>query len=613
MKKLHIISLLFLLFSINTFSQIERIEPPFWWTGFKNQNLQIMVYGENITQYTPSINHNNITLKQTIEVENPNYLFLDVLISDNCKSGFFDIIFTSNNKKKFTYSYELKSREKGSAQREGFNSSDVIYLITPDRFANGNPQNDDIKTMRDHSGRDDIGGRHGGDILGISQHLDYIKDMGFTSLWITPMIENDMKRNSYHGYAMTDFYKTDPRMGSNESYIELCEKAKNLGIKMIMDMVFNHCGVEHWWMNDLPTSDWINNKGEFLQCNHRRNVHQDTHVSKYDKIEMSDGWFVEDMPDLNQRNPLVANYLTQNSIWWIEYAGLCGIRMDTWPYPDPDMMAKWSCRIMDEYPDFNIVGEEWSPNPAITSYWQAEKINENSFQTCLRSLMDFPVQIALIKALTNEETWGTGWLELYEIVANDFQYPNPNDLVIFADNHDMNRFMKQVNQNTNLVKMGMAFILTMRGIPQIYYGTEVLLNNPKSDDHGEIRKDFPGGWNGDKSDGFTGEGLSEKEKSVQDYIKKIANWRKNSDVIHNGNLMHFAPFDGIYSYFRYDEKEMVLVILNKNKSEIEISTNRYQEILKGAKSGKNILDDREISLENNIKVAAESALIIEIY
>lgn len=501
-----------------------RVEPPFWWAGMKNSALQLMVHGENITGSTVTCDYEGVDVKTVVSSDNPNYLFVNLELCPKVNPGNFNLVFTKGKKEIAVYNYELKAREKDSAKREGFNNSDVIYLITPDRFVNGNPDNDELPEMKEKPNRADKDGRHGGDIRGIINSLDYLQDLGFTAVWLNPVLENNMTRTSYHGYSTTDFYKVDPRYGSNEEYKELNEELDKRGMKLIMDMIFNHCGSEHWWMEDMPMKDWINNP-QFKQTNHRRTVNQDPHASDKDIKDMVDGWFVPTMPDLNQNNPFMETYLIQNSIWWTEYVGLEGIRQDTWPYPDKHMMTRWTARMLEEYPRFNIVGEEWSMNPAIVSYWQKGKKNIDGYECHLPSLMDFPLQSAVSRGLTEKEDWGTGLITIYESLANDFQYPDADNLVVFPDNHDMSRFFMQVGEDVDLLKMGVAFFLTTRGIPQIYYGTEVLLTHPGWE-HGDIRSDYPGGWEGDAANAFTGEGLTAEQKDMQAYVKTIQNWRK---------------------------------------------------------------------------------------
>jgi glycosidase len=591
--------------------KLERVEPMFWWAGMKSPNLQLMVYGENISETNVDLTYPGVEIVSVTKVQSPNYLFVDLRLAENVEPGKFEIRFSKENKVVQSYQYELKARETHSAHRTGFNGSDVIYLITPDRFVNGDPTNDRVEEMKEKPDRTDKDGRHGGDIRGIINSLDYLQKMGFTAVWLNPVLENDMPQYSYHGYSTTDFYKVDPRFGNNAEYRELNDELDKRGMKLIMDMIFNHCGSEHWWMKDLPMNDWINNYPDYKITTHRRTVNQDPHASEADRSAMVDGWFVPTMPDLNQRNPFMAKYLIQNSIWWIEFVGLEGIRQDTWPYPDKDMMATWTKQVLDEYPNFNIVGEEWALNPAIVSYWQKGKMNPDGYKCDLPSLMDFPLQNAVSSGLRNNESWDGGLIQIYESIANDFLYPDPGNLVIFPDNHDMPRFYVQVGEDVDLLKMGIALYLTMRGIPQIYYGTEILMRH-EGGEHGDIRADFPGGWQGDKINALSGVGLTARQKETQQYISKIQNWRKGKQVIHNGKLMHFVPLDGVYTYFRYDDNEAVMVLLNKNETVKTVSTSLFSEIVKGRKSGRDIISDKEFADISEIKIPAKTAMIVEL-
>ncbi|MGM0619536.1 MAG: glycoside hydrolase family 13 protein [Bacteroidota bacterium] len=607
-------SVLIILITLNIVSgqvQPERVEPMFWWAGMKSPDLQLMVYGENISATDVSLEYPGVELVAVSKVQNPNYLFIDLKLAEDVKPGSFNILFQKENETEETYNYELKAREKDSASRKGFDQSDVIYLITPDRFVNGNPENDQVEGMKELPDRSDRDGRHGGDIRGIINSLDYLQEMGFTAVWLNPVLENNMTQVSYHGYSTTDFYNVDQRYGSNEEYRELNDELDKRGMKLIMDMIFNHCGSEHWWMDDMPMNNWINNYPDYKITTHRRTVNQDPHASESDYEAMVDGWFVPTMPDLNQENKFLSTYLIQNSIWWIEYVGLEGIRQDTWPYPDKHMMTEWTKRVLEEYPDFNIVGEEWSLNPAIVSYWQKGQNNFDGYKCHLPSLMDFPLQNAVSRALTNEEGWGSGLIEMYEMLANDFLYPDPDNLVVFPDNHDMSRFFVQVDEDVDLLKMGVAYFLTTRGIPQLYYGTEVLMSHP-GDNHGDIRSEFPGGWADHDVNAFTGEGLTIQQKAMQHYLSTIQNWRKSKEVIHHGKLMHFVPEEGIYTYFRYNENETVMVVLNKNREEKMLSTERFKEIIEGYSSGKEIITSAIISDLSEIKVPAKAAMIIDL-
>jgi glycosidase len=575
----------------------------------------LLVYGENLGKYKASLNdYPGVKLLDQKRMTSSNYLFLSLKIEKEAKPGNIDLTFEDENGKTHTYTYSLLAREKGRKEIKGFDSSDAIYLITPDRFVNGNMDNDNIKGFGDPMDRSDWGGRHGGDIEGIQKGLDYIKDLGFTAIWMNPVLENKMPKNSYHGYATTDYYKVDPRFGTNEMFKTQCKDAAKQDIKVIMDMIANHCGLEHWWMKDLPTEDWINQWPEYTGTNHRKTVILDPYASKKDTKQFFDGWFVEAMPDLNQRNPSMAKYLIQNSIWWIEYSGISGIRMDTYPYPDMHFMSDWTKAIMTEYPNFNIVGEEWVHRPTIVSYWQKGKQNANGYESHLKSLMDFPLHHALITSLKKEKTWTSSWTELYEELGQDYLYPDPNNLVVFPDNHDMSRIYSQLNEDYDHFKLALTYIATVRGIPQIYYGTEILMKNRGSDDHGLIRSDFPGGWIGDKVNGFTGVGLSEKEKEAKKFVQKLFNWRKNAKVIHNGGLLHFAPDDRseVYVMFRYDDTDTIMVILNKNTKDVVLNLDQYQEILDPTFSGKDIISGTEFQNSKEILVKGKGAMIIEI-
>jgi len=591
---------------------IERIEPPHWWVDFEQPKLQLLIYGEDIANHNVSLAYPGVTLKSVEKVENPNYIFVNLEVAKNTKAGEMQLTFNHiANHNNFTYSYELQERKPNSAQRKGFDSSDAMYLITPDRFANGDVNNDTLANMYEGLNRTDKEGRHGGDIAGITQHLDYIKELGFTAIWSTPLLENNMPITSYHGYAITDFYKIDPRFGSNEDYKNLSHKAKKLGMGLIMDMVVNHIGSKHWWMKGLPEVDWLNYPNKYVQSNHRRIALHDPYVAEQDKNAFTDGWFWKTMPDLNQRNSLLATYLIQNSIWWIEYADLAGVRMDTYSYPDKDFMATWSKSIMNEYPQFNIVGERYINDRAMVAYYQRGKVNADGYISHLPSVMDFPLQDAMVKGLTEAESWDTGLIRMYKALGHDWQYADPNNLVIFSDNHDMQRIFTQLNEDIDLMKMAMGYTFTMRGIPQLFYGTEILKNSPGAKDDGIIRSDFPGGWQRDSINGFTGIGLSRAQKTMQGFIKTLLNWRKTSTVIHNGKLMHFLPEQGIYAYFRYNSSTKVMVIFNKNNEVKEVPLDGFSQMIKKNSSWKNVITKDVITLDDKVKLLPRTVLILE--
>ena len=598
---------------VNLSNKIERVEPPNWWIDMKTKDLQLLIYGKNISNYDPVINSSNVKLISTERVKNENYLFINISIDNNAKPENIEINFLENNIIVDRYEFSLLDRKENASKVEGFNNSDVMYLITPDRFANGDLSNDDVEYMYERPNRDNNRGLHGGDIQGIINHLDYIKDLGFTTVWLNPVTENNMKKSSYHGYSTTDYYKVDPRFGTNELFRELSLKSKKKGIKLVMDLIPNHCGSEHWFFKDPPMEDWFNNQSGFKQTSHRRETVQDIHASEIDKREHADGWFVETMPDLNQKNKKISKYLIQNTLWWIEYAGLSGIRVDTYPYSDKNFMSDWTFSVMDEYPNFNIVGEEWSDSPIVISYWQKDKVNHDGYVSYLPTLMDFPLQISFSEALTDDFDWGKGFIKPYRTLASDFLYPNPNNLLIFPDNHDMARFYTQVNNDIDLFKMGIVYYSTMRGIPQFYYGTEILMNSDENPgDHGLIRTEFPGGWPDHSKNAFTGDGLSFKERQTQLFFKEILNWRKDNEVIHNGKLIQFAPKDEIYSFFRILDDKLVWVIFNRNDSSKKLNTTRFEELITDKEFGYDVLNKKRISISENIILEKKSALIIEI-
>ncbi len=601
MKALYTMILTLLAYSAT--AQIERVEPPNWWVGFKDSSLQLLVKGDGISSYVPQIDYPGVRISKVHRADSPNYLFIDLEVSVSAKPGILEIVFNAKGKKEIRQDYELRKRERPSEEFMGFDSSDVIYLITPDRFANGDPGNDIVPGMKEQRiDRADDYARHGGDIAGIVKHLDYIDNMGFTAIWSCPLLTNDMERTSYHGYAITDLYQIDPRFGRLDEYLRLSKQAEERGIKLIMDQVANHCGSGHWWMEDLPFKDWVNYQDPFKQgrettySNHRRTSNQDIYASDIDRREMADGWFTDSMPDLNQRNPFMARYLVQNSIWWIETAHLGGIRQDTYPYSDKKFMSEWAGAIMREYPNFSIVGEEWSYNPLLVAYWQQGANNKDGYESNLRSSMDFPMQRLITQAITEEEAWDKGLVKIYEGLANDFHYPSPKDIMIFPDNHDMDRIHTQTGEDRTLTQMAVSCILVLPRIPQVYYGTEILMqNSAKPGDHGLIRTDFPGGWEGDPVNAFTGEGLNPEQKEMQDFTRALLRFRKGSRAIHSGKTVHFAPNEGIYVLFRVYEGETVVLILNKNDKEVELDLGRFVEMnLKGTEMADVISGERFI-------------------
>ena len=590
--------------------RIDHLEPPFWWAGMAENKLQLMVHGKNISDLEPEFSHPGIEINQVHRLSNPNYLFIDLFLSEEAMPGEFEIIFNKEGQPKTKYNYTLLKREPDSADRQGFSQADVIYLITPDRYANGDPGNDSSSQLKEKQNRLKKGGRHGGDIQGIIDHLDYISDMGFTQVWLNPVLENDQHTYSYHGYSTTDYYNIDARFGNNELYKVLSKEAKKRGIGLVMDLILNHIGSEHWWMKDLPTIDWINNDGKFVRSNHIHESVHDPHLTESQRDLFTSGWFVETMPDLNQNYTFLANYLIQNSIWWIEYADLSGFRIDTYPYIDKNFLSIWSKRIATEYPRFNFVGEEWSSNPTMVSYWQKGSNRYDDYDSYIPSMMDFPLQEALVNGLLGNEDWNSGIVDIFRVISNDFQYGDPYNLVVFAGNHDMKRIYSQLNEQMDLYKMAMTIINTVRGIPQIYYGTEIAMSS--TGDHGALRKDFPGGWPGDKVNAFTGRSLNKKELEAQNFIRKLLNWRKENIAITMGNMIHYPVENGIYVYFRSYNEALVMVIINNNKRSKTIDPDRFNEVIAEKKQGISILDNKVYDLTTKINLPGKGALILEI-
>ena len=592
--------------------QIDRIEPPFWWAGMKNASLQLLVHGKDIGKTRPVINHSDVTLKEAVLVENPNYVFLNLEIADDAKPGSFQITFETGKKKAISYTYVLMERAKGSAERKGFNNSDVIYLLMPDRFANGNPQNDNIPGMLEKADRSNPNGRHGGDIKGITDKLDYFNDLGVTAIWLNPLVENNMPAYSYHGYAITDFYNIDARFGTNEEFRLFVEAAHKKGLRIIKDMVFNHFGTYHWWMNDLPTKDWVNQWPAFTRSNYRGGTLTDPYASEADKKLMLKGWFDSSMADFNQDNPFVSKYLIQNSIWWVEYAGLDGIRMDTYPYSGKTFMADWMKHLRYEYPNFSVVGEVWLNTAPQVAYWMEDAPNADGYNSHLNYLFDFPLKYAIGSAFNEKNEWSTGISRLYESLSLDFLYSNPQNMINFADNHDTDRIFTLLKEDLRKLKMTMAFLMTVRGFPQIYYGTELLMTGWEHQGHGSIREDFPGGWPDDKTNAFTAEGRSTEQNEAWDFMRKLIHWRKEKTVIHEGKMTHYVPEDGVYVYFRYNEKESVMVIINNNEESRTFKTDRFNENLNGFTSGTDILHRTYFDQLRMISIPAMSVRIIEL-
>ena len=607
--------LLLVSFSFSLFARmdIKTIDPPFWWAGMQNSELQLLIYGDKIAESNVSITSKHNVLRETVRLENPNYLILYIDIS-NAQPENFDIIFERGRQRKVV-PYEIKQRKAGSSERQGFTAADVLYLIMPDRFANGDPSNDVIPGMRENKvDRTQQYARHGGDFAGIIQNLDYIADLGVTAIWFTPVLENDMERASYHGYSTTNYYKVDRRFGTNEDYVRLVEEAHKRGLKIVMDMIFNHCGSEHFFFKDRPSGDWFNFPDGFVQTSYRTATQFDPYRSDHDHKIAIDGWFVRTMPDLNQRNRHVEKYLIQNSIWWIEYAGLDGIRQDTHPYADFDMMSRWCQAVMKEYPNFNIVGEAWLNNNVGVSFWQANSRLAYPRNSHLKSVMDFPLRDITEKVFFEETRgWDGGLFKIQDYLSQDIVYADPMNLLVFLDNHDISRFFKKESDiDIDVYKQALAFLLTTRGIPQIYYGMEILMVGDKADGDGTLRKNFPGGWKGDSRNAFTAEGRTDLENEAWNFTQRLLQWRKNNDVIAKGTLKHFIPQNGVYVYERNYNGKSVLVFMNGSSREQTLPLANYKEILSKNKmrdvvSGEIIILD----LNSSLRFSPRQVFILE--
>lgn len=617
MKRLSII-ILSILLSANVWAQakFDHVEPMFWWVGMKNPKLQLLIHGKNIGGYTVKIDYPGVKMTALHQVENPNYLFLDLEIAAGAKAGKFPISFMENGKKKFDYTYELKNKDASAGRIQGVTSKDLIYLLMPDRFSNGDPSNDVVKGLAETKlNRDSMYYRHGGDIQGVMNHLDYFKDLGITTLWMTPEIENDVERASYHGYSATDHYKIDPRYGTNALYKSYVDKAHANGLKIIKDIVHNHIGTGSWVFKDMPMKDWVNQWPVYTQTSYRDEPVMDPHTSAADRKKMLDGWFVPSMPDLNERNPYVQNYLTQNHIWWIEYAGIDGLRLDTYPYNEPSYMADWAMKLKAEFPSLSIFGETLVNSAAAQAYFTQGNTVNRGMDTQLPGVTDNMMKNTIYEALNGKSGWTDGVFRLYNLVSQDFLYQDASRNVIFWDNHDMSRFYSMINEDFAKYKAGMAILLTMRGIPQIYYGTEILMKNYSNPD-GLVRSDFPGGWANDKVSKFTSAGRTPQENEAWNFVSKLAKYRKDSPALQSGKLMQFVPEDNMYVYFRYvadgNGSKDVMVILNPEDKPKTLNTARFAERIKDTASMVNVMTGEKLNTIKTITVPAKTTLVLEL-
>lgn len=628
---------------------VKKIEPQDWYVGMKNPSLQLMVSGKNISQADVTVNYPGAKIDSLVRLDSPNYLFI-YLNLERAQPGQMPLTFTIGKKKRVV-NYQLKAREMDGDKRMGFSNADVLYMLMPDRFAQGHADNSKVKTNTPYSiNRKEPSLRHGGDLEGIRQHLDYFKELGVTALWFTPVLENDSPDNgttsTYHGYATTDYYRVDPRFGTNEEYKRLIDEAHAKGLKVVMDMIFNHCGFEHPWLTDMPSKDWLNTpewlllpkvqtpvkldgqsttysggtNEKYLQTSYKLTPTVDPYASDIDLHETVDGWFVPSMPDLNQRNPHLMTYLIQNSEWWIETVGIDGIRMDTYPYADAVGMAKWMKVLNTEYPNYNVVGESWVTEPAFTAALQKDsKITpapkgykgEEPFNTELKTVMDFTFFDRLNQA-KNEETdaWWNGFNKIYNAFVYDYLYPNPKSVMAFIENHDTDRFLGD-GKDVDALKQGLALLLTVNRIPQLYYGTEILMNGTKSITDGNVRKDFPGGFPGDSRSAFTKEGRTAEENAMFDWLKNLLLWRQNNDVIIKGSQKHYCPQEGVYVMSHEYQGKHVLLILNGTSKAATFKSVRYAEDIPQNANAKDILTGKSIDIHNDIKLAKRAVMILE--
>lgn len=595
--------------------EIRHVEPMHWWTGMKDKNLQLLIHGKELKGSTVQIRkgETGLKIKKVHSSPNPNYLFVDLEVQANAKAGLYHLELKNGSRSKIL-DYPLKARSEMAAGAKGYGPEDVLYLIMPDRFANGNPANDDMPGCLEKANRNEESGRHGGDLAGIEQHLDYIKNFGATTIWINPVLENNQPHYSYHGYAFTDFYKIDSRFGTLEDYKRLIRKTHDMGMKMVQDMVANHIGSKHWWLEDMPEPDWLHPAGDpFNRCNFRIETIPDPYASRYDSDKMLKGWFDNHMADVNQRNPKVARYLIQNSIWWIAETGIDGIRMDTYPYNYKEFMSDWCTAILREFPAFSLVGEVWVDQPALSAYFIKGAKNQDGYVAGLPTSTDFPLYSALTKGLMEKGTWDNGVQRIYNTLAQDFLYKDPSRQLIFADNHDLSRFMTIVKNDLDRFKQGMGMVLTLRGVPQLYYGAEIAMDGDGKH-HPDVRKDFPGGWAGDPVNAFEPSGRKGKADSVFRFMNQLLQWRKTSNAVTKGRFLHFLPDSNVYTYFRTYNQEKVMVVVNGNDKQTEADFSRFTEILPvGGLQMREVISGQSMLVEpKKTKIPAKGIWILEL-
>ncbi|MDO4320337.1 MAG: glycoside hydrolase family 13 protein [Bacteroidales bacterium] len=594
---------------------VERIDPPNWWTGMTNDTLQLLVYGQGIADADVTVSHPGVKLLESIAPGSPNYKIVYLSVGDDAKPGEAILSF-SVGKDKTSVKYPLSARD--GILPHTFDAGDVLYLVMPDRFADGDTTNNSGRGMRypvtvDRSRK---GGRHGGDLQGLRDRLDYIDSLGVTAIWVNPVLENDVRGGSYHGYATTDYYRIDPRFGSNDEWRTLIDEAHARGLKVVMDMIFNHSGISHPWIADRPSPDWYNGDGgdDYLQTNYRLSTIHDPYASQYDRKATTDGWFVRGMPDLNQRNPHLMHYLIQNSIWWIEASKIDGIRMDTHPYADVEGMARWIADVDREYPGYNIVGECWYPGEAGAAAWQRDSRVNPGVETNLPSVMDFSMMTIGPEAFLKPGEGARGLDKLYEHLALDYLFADPQHILTFFDNHDTDRFLAGQPDNLDGWKQAMTWLLTTRGIPQLYYGTEILMSGTRRDGgDGNVRRDMPGAFPGDSVTVFTREGRTPMQNEARDFLASLLDWRKGeaNDIIARGSLKHYIPRQGVYIYERRLGDRLVVVMLNGNETEATVPVADIAETIQPGTVMHDVITGRDITVEPGLTLPPRGILLLQ--
>jgi glycosidase len=592
--------------------QGDRVEPPHWWVGMADPVVELLIYRKGVRDAAVEIDYPGVTIREIHRLENPNYLFVELEIAKRAKAGTLSIELKRNGSTE-TIPYELKARDPQRLSYQGLGPEDVIYLLMPDRFANGDPENDSVEGMTQTGiNRDKMFFRHGGDLQGVLDHLDYFEELGVNALWLNPVLENDQPYESYHGYAITDHYRIDRRFGTNELYKELVDACHDRGIKVIMDIIHNHVGDQHWFIRDLPAKDWIHQFDEFTRTTYRAPTLMDPYAAESDKQQMADGWFDHHMPDLNQEHPRLARYLTQNNIWWVEYSGHDAYRVDTYAYPDQRFMSDWGKALQEAYPELSIFGETWVHGPAVQAQFTQANDLRAGYNSHLPAVTDFQLHYAIQEALTQEQGWTSGAARLYYTLAQDFLYEDPYRNVTFLDNHDLSRFYSVVGEDLQKFTSGLAWLFTVRGIPMIYYGTEIGMKN-FTDPDGKVREDFPGGWEEDPVSKFTDAGRTELEKTIFNYTAKLIEYRRNTTALQNGKLTQFVPENGLYVFFRHDDTSTVMVVMNTHQETQTLRLDRFIERTKGFKMATDVMSNKQHRLsDESWEVSGYSTWILEL-